>query len=101
MSSKERVDRVLAAVVHIEYESDPDFNITQPLIGTGEEYYFTSQDGLRSWIRRILAAADGVEEFTDVVKPYRPERTGVRSSKKPNIEARNRYAAQKRERRNA
>lgn len=102
MNSAERVDRVMEAVTHTVYESDPELNITRPLIEPGEEYWFTSQAQVRAFVRRILAAADGVAEFTDVVKPYDHTTVKrVRHGKKPNLEGRQAYEAHKRERRQA
>lgn len=104
MNSAERVERVMNAIVRREYEGFPDdyehFGpATSPLIPVGEEIYW-GEEPWRILVRRILAAADGVEEFTDIIKPYRAPKPVYRS-KKPNLEGRKAYEDQKKERRQA
>lgn len=96
MNSAERVARVMAATVHYIHPDLPEADHDLPLIDPTQEVYM-SRERWETLVRRILAAADGVEEFTTQVV-YKPA-AGTQRRRSPNLEARNAYEADKRERR--
>lgn len=95
MSRKEQVDRVLSATVTAEYPDGFD-NVTGPLIAPGEEYYFFTEEQVRKFVTRILAAADGVTEFTDPWKEYTPKPPVRQSRRSRNIVAFQEYKNRRR-----
>lgn len=96
MSSAERVERVLAATVTSHFGED--LVTTTPLIAAGDELYFSSTDQVRAFVRRILAAADGVTEFIDRPRPARPTPPARRGARR-NPAGAAAYALQKQQRR--